>query len=142
MARDDASAFPCERKVRVPRELYAELTHAQEMYQVPGGVSGIVRRAIRAHVARLDARGCAAVRAYTEPATRVGSTVLTVFLPEHLAQWLDGAVGPQVCGVIHEFLRWVRPALRREVPSEDLEEESRLLAAHEAVGSVAVVSVA
>ena len=93
------------RKVRVPRVLYARLQQAAELYQVEGGVSGIVRRTMRAAESGRVARASNAARA-----TRDGSTVLTVFLPGYLAERLDGMSGGELGGVIAAYLDLPRPA--------------------------------
>jgi hypothetical protein len=97
------------RKVRLPRELYGRLQWAADTYQVEGGVSGIVRRALRWHANRLTAERCVAVRAYTEPARRDSSTVLTVFLDASQVRWLDQAEAALVRGVIVAYLDLPRP---------------------------------
>ena len=130
--------FPCERKVRVSRELYEALQAAQARYQVPGGVSGIVRRAVRSAAVRGGVAGCAT----RGPATRGGSTVLTVYLPEHLATWVDAATGGEIGAAIRGYLERQRPGPAAPVPAEILAEERRLHAQHQVIGTVAVVEVA
>lgn len=101
------------RKVRIPRGLYGRLSEAANRYQVEGGVSGIVRRALRWHANRLTGERCVSVRAYTEPARRacgrLESTVLTVFLDGDQARWLDQAEAALVRGVIAAYLDLPRP---------------------------------
>ena len=96
------------RKVRVGRELYLRLQWAAEQYQVAGGVSAVVRRAVRWHLRVRELGRCD--WADTEPAGRDASTVLTVFLEEDQARWLDEAAASVVRGVLAAYLDLPRPA--------------------------------
>ena len=99
------------RKVRIPRDLYARLQEAAAAYQVEGGVSGVVRRAFRAVESGRVAGAPHAQRATPTCGRLVlwgprgrDSTVLTVFLPEHLSTWVDGQTGEELCLGLQAYL--------------------------------------
>ena len=128
------------RKVRIPRDLYARLQEAAAAYQVEGGVSGVVRRAFRAvasgRVGLADGGKGVAPWQTRQRATHTrrpqASTVLTVFLPEHLSVWVDGMTGEELCLGLQAYLDKPRPAPKRLYLDPAEEGRSYLVVAMEA----------
>lgn len=93
-----------EVKIRVDREFYERIQDCAERFRVDGGVSGVFRRAIRRHLRILEERGCVAVNGYAEPATRSGSTVMTVFLTIEMVERLHCMERQQILGIVWDFM--------------------------------------
>lgn len=108
--------FGIERKVRIRRDVYERLADVSESCPALGGVSGLVRRALRR-----AARAGVAGGANCVPATRTDSTVATVFVDDALAAVLDGLSGPELSEVIAAALDGVSqgPALGADVTSAE-----------------------
>ncbi len=95
--------------LRLPRGLYSRLRRAADAYGVEGGVSEVTRRAIRAAAGGRVGRAENAERPTDAERSKTDSTVLTVFLPDHLADFARGLSGQGLCALLAGYLDLPRP---------------------------------